>query len=286
MSLQSELDHVSATTGADGTLCLASESSDGLSSRNTGTMPKSVTAERSDSTVAALFASNQQSSRPSGTGNELRTDIEGIDSFQNNAIKVCMLGDAGTGKTSIILRLTKDVFTPNVNVTVGASFFIHTVRTEPTPGQFVNVKFEIWDTAGQERYRAMVHMFYRNSKIAIIVYNEKNDDDTLDPLIIVETWIETIKTNTGDPTIQFVILCNKRDIVPCDFKKLAETAAKYNALYFDCSAKTGYNIKEIFEILATMKAGTYLYDICRKKAGVVSLTDTGNTKPGGWSCYC
>uniref|UniRef100_A0A8C2JGY2 RAB22A, member RAS oncogene family n=2 Tax=Cyprinus carpio TaxID=7962 RepID=A0A8C2JGY2_CYPCA len=61
-------------------------------------------------------------------------------------LKVCLLGDTGVGKSSIVWRFVEDSFDPNINPTIGASFMTKTV-------QYQNElhKFLIWDTAGQER---------------------------------------------------------------------------------------------------------------------------------------
>ncbi|CAB1315562.1 unnamed protein product [Coregonus sp. 'balchen'] len=61
-------------------------------------------------------------------------------------LKVCLLGDTGVGKSSIVWRFVEDNFDPNINPTIGASFMTKTV-------QYQNElhKFLIWDTAGQER---------------------------------------------------------------------------------------------------------------------------------------
>ena len=36
------------------------------------------------------------------------------------------------------------------------------------------VKFEIWDTAGQERFNALIPIYYRNAKAAIVVFDVTN----------------------------------------------------------------------------------------------------------------
>jgi len=34
--------------------------------------------------------------------------------------------------------------------------------------------FQIWDTAGQEKYRAIAKIYYKDAKIAILVYDVTN----------------------------------------------------------------------------------------------------------------
>ncbi|MCL7044611.1 hypothetical protein MKW94_021482, partial [Papaver nudicaule] len=64
--------------------------------------------------------------------------------------KLVLLGDMGTGKTSLVLRFVK------------GQFFDFQVPT---------VKFGIRDTAGQERYHSLAPMYYRGATAAIIVYD-------------------------------------------------------------------------------------------------------------------
>ncbi|XP_030875362.1 ras-related protein Rab-31-like [Leptonychotes weddellii] len=61
-------------------------------------------------------------------------------------LKVCLLGDTGVGKSSIVCRFVQDHFDHNISPTIGASFMTKTVPC----GNELH-KFLIWDTAGQER---------------------------------------------------------------------------------------------------------------------------------------
>uniref|UniRef100_A0AAQ4Q3C6 RAB31, member RAS onco family n=1 Tax=Gasterosteus aculeatus aculeatus TaxID=481459 RepID=A0AAQ4Q3C6_GASAC len=63
-------------------------------------------------------------------------------------LKVCLLGDTGVGKSSIVCRFVQDHFDHNISPTIGASFLTKTV-----PSGHELHKFLIWDTAGQERVR-------------------------------------------------------------------------------------------------------------------------------------
>uniref|UniRef100_A0A4W4EWG6 RAB31, member RAS oncogene family n=1 Tax=Electrophorus electricus TaxID=8005 RepID=A0A4W4EWG6_ELEEL len=60
-------------------------------------------------------------------------------------LKVCLLGDTGVGKSSIVCRFVQDHFDHNISPTIGASFLTKTVPC----GSELH-KFLIWDTAGQE----------------------------------------------------------------------------------------------------------------------------------------
>ncbi|XP_057190673.1 ras-related protein Rab-31 [Triplophysa rosa] len=81
-------------------------------------------------------------------------------------LKVCLLGDTGVGKSSIVCRFVQDHFDHNISPTIGASFLTKTVPC----GNELH-KFLIWDTAGQERFHSLAPMYYRGSAAAVIVYD-------------------------------------------------------------------------------------------------------------------
>lgn len=85
--------------------------------------------------------------------------------------KLVLLGESAVGKSSLVLRFVKNVFSPTQESTIGAAFLTQTVQLEP---EHVTVKFEIWDTAGQERYHSLAPMYYRGAHGAVIVYDVTN----------------------------------------------------------------------------------------------------------------
>nr|XP_051697586.1 ras-related protein Rab-22A isoform X2 [Oryctolagus cuniculus] len=118
-------------------------------------------------------------------------------------LKVCLLGDTGVGKSSIVWRFVEDSFDPNINPTIGASFMTKTV-------QYQNElhKFLIWDTAGQERFRALAPMYYRGSAAAIIVY-DITKEETFSTL---KNWVKELRQH-GPPNIVVAIAGNKCDLI-------------------------------------------------------------------------
>ncbi|GCC19810.1 hypothetical protein chiPu_0018547 [Chiloscyllium punctatum] len=95
-------------------------------------------------------------------------------------LKVCLLGDTGVGKSSIVWRFVEDSFDPNINPTIGASFMTKTVQYQSELHKFL-----IWDTAGQERGGSV---WTSVSKVTMEVL-EKDAKDYADSIhaIFVET---------------------------------------------------------------------------------------------------
>ncbi|CAN9511886.1 unnamed protein product [Ophioblennius macclurei] len=154
-------------------------------------------------------------------------------------LKVCLLGDTGVGKSSIVWRFVEDSFDPNINPTIGASFMTKTV-------QYQNElhKFLIWDTAGQERFRALAPMYYRGSAAAIIVYDITKEDS----FQTLKNWVKELRQH-GPPNIVVAIAGNKCDL--SDAREVPEKDAKdyadsIHAIFVETSAKNAININEVF----------------------------------------
>lgn len=86
-------------------------------------------------------------------------------------VKVCLLGDSGVGKTSIVLRFVTNTFRENPGSTIGASFMTKTLVVGENENDKKTFRFQIWDTAGQEKYRALAPMYFRGAAAAIVVYD-------------------------------------------------------------------------------------------------------------------
>lgn len=57
--------------------------------------------------------------------------------------KVVIIGDAGVGKTSMLLRFADDIFNQNPLSTIGVDFKIKTLKVDQK-----YIKMQVWDTAG------------------------------------------------------------------------------------------------------------------------------------------
>ena len=83
-------------------------------------------------------------------------------------IKVVLVGESGTGKTSIIQQYAYKIFDPNCATSISSQYVSQVINF---PDLNKSIKLEIWDTAGQERYRSIAKLFYKDAKIIIFVYD-------------------------------------------------------------------------------------------------------------------
>lgn len=162
--------------------------------------------------------------------------------------KVVLVGTTHTGKTSIVQRYVNGQFMINSVSSMQAAFFQKsmTINSKEQP-------LEIWDTAGQERFRSLTPMYYRDARVAIVVF----DITDANSFSKAKQWINELKTTRGD-TISLILVGNKSDL---DFIRVVQMqeARQYAALldipYYETSAKTGINIEDLF-----MQVGTFIAD--------------------------
>ena len=125
------------------------------------------------------------------------------DNDELDEIKVILVGESGTGKTSLINVAIGEKFDPSSQSTLLSTFV---PKKYERNGK--NYTLNIWDTAGQEKFRAMTKIFTKNSKIVIFVYSINNRES----FEIMKTyWVKSIKESLGDEPI-IGIVGNKSDL--------------------------------------------------------------------------
>ncbi|XP_064393542.1 ras-related protein Rab-22A-like [Halichondria panicea] len=154
-------------------------------------------------------------------------------------VKVCLLGDIGVGKSSLVGRFVHGAFNPNLTTTLGASFMSKSLTVDTN-----TIKFQIWDTAGQERYRSLLPMYYRNAAAAIIVYDITSEAS----FEVLQEWITELN-RLGPPNIVLAIAGNKCDLeekreVP--YTRGEQYAEQCKALFCETSALNATNVEQLF----------------------------------------
>jgi len=160
---------------------------------------------------------------------------------QDLLFKLLMVGDAGVGKSSLLLRFADDMFSGQYISTIGVDFKIKSLEIDGKP-----VTLQIWDTAGQERFRTITSSYYRGAHGIIMVY------DVSDKITFtnVKLWLDEID-RYALKSVTKMLVANKSDLARAvDVQEAKAFADSKGMIYMETSAKTAANVNESFYALS------------------------------------
>ena len=145
-------------------------------------------------------------------------------------IKLILLGETAVGKTSIINRYVQDSFSDSLMSSTSMAY----VQKKITLNR-QKISLNIWDTVGQEKFRSLSKLFFKDTKIVILVYSivDKKSFDNLG------YWLNSVKETIGNDFILGVV-GNKCDLFleqKVDEELGAEFAKKNGGIFEQISAK-------------------------------------------------
>ena len=157
----------------------------------------------------------------------------------NYLFRICLLGDAGVGKTSILSRFCDNTFKENYNNTIGVDFRLITLKQDN-----IISKLHIWDTAGQERFRSLASNYINNAHGFIFIY----DITDLDSFNHVINWVDMALGKNPKTVVNFLV-GNKSD--NDEERKVSKEEAKNlakekNLFFLETSARNNDNIQKLF----------------------------------------
>lgn len=158
-------------------------------------------------------------------------------------IKLCLLGDAGVGKSCLVHRFVSDSFNASSPPTIGAAFMTKMMIVGDQA-----FKFNIWDTAGQERFKSLAPLYYRDAAAAILVYDITSDSS----FHALKNWIRELQ-RYGPSDILIAIAgnkCDKTDQREVLEEVAEEFASSVEAIFVETSARTNKNVHWLFEELS------------------------------------
>lgn len=186
-------------------------------------------------------------------------------------VKLLILGDSGTGKSSLLLRYTDEEFHNTYITTIGIDFKVKTVTINGK-----KVRIQVWDTAGQERFRTITQAYYRGCNGVLVVY-DCTDKDSFDH---VTHWIKDLNNHTND-NVSKILVGNKSDLVDErvikfeDGKVLAES---YNINFFETSAKTGNGVHDTFNSIISNIVHIYEINNLSNKTDIINDDNNKSSK--------
>ncbi|MFW9902088.1 MAG: Rab family GTPase [Candidatus Thorarchaeota archaeon] len=160
--------------------------------------------------------------------------------------KIVVVGDGAVGKTSLIKKFTKGTFEKDYVKTIGAQFSKYNKEFNEDL-----VRLLFWDIAGQDDFNFLHHLFYKETKAAIIVYSLEENELGQNSFTHIKNWHEVLDKNCGP--IPVVLFANKVDLVDensLDTTEIQQLVNERNFLnYFFTSAKTGQRVVEAFNAI-------------------------------------
>eukprot|EP01051_Picozoa_sp_SAG22_P004702 SAG22_NODE_259_length_13477_cov_10.020407_12_plen_223_part_00 len=174
------------------------------------------------------------------------------DAFDEFLFKVIVVGEVGTGKTSLVRQFISQTFSNNYKSTIGVDFALKVIRWDDR----TQVRLQLWDIAGQERFGSMTRVYYKDAVGVIIVYDVTRKP-TFEALRKWKNDIDNKVSLEGDRPIPCVILANKTDLLlqsePSGHNTAAELSrfcAEYGFKgWYHTSAKTGKNVDKGLQFL-------------------------------------
>ncbi|XP_040198429.1 ras and EF-hand domain-containing protein-like isoform X2 [Rana temporaria] len=155
--------------------------------------------------------------------------------------RLVLAGDAGSGKSSFLLRLCLNEFRGDIPTTLGVDFQMKKLLVD---GQYTML--QIWDTAGQERFRSIAKSYFRKAHGVLLMYDVTSEMSFLN----VRQWIDEIK-NSCDKSIPMMLIGNKTDLrIEGNESRVIHTsmgeklAMAYGSLFCETSARDGTNVVE------------------------------------------
>lgn len=155
------------------------------------------------------------------------------------SLKVLVLGEAGVGKSSLMLRFTEEKFTPDILPTVGIDF-----RVKVVEHRGYSVKLAIWDTAGQERFRNITAAYYRGAQAVVLVYDITNRR-TFEK---IGGWLQEEERHNGNKTVKLLVgnksdRASRRKVTVQEGKDWAD---RFNMIFVETSAKDACCVEQAF----------------------------------------
>jgi small GTP-binding protein len=165
--------------------------------------------------------------------------------------KICMVGDFGVGKTSLIRRFIDQQFSDHYLSTIGVKISRKLLPLSSLEGSARSIQLMIWDVEGKTQFQPIAPSYLEGAAAAIIVA-DVNRKETIAHLNEHIALINAVNKNSA----ALMIALNKIDTLThttaiADDKQFHEVNSMPN-LVSTCftSAKTGESVGEMFAAIA------------------------------------
>lgn len=163
--------------------------------------------------------------------------------------KVCLVGDAAVGKTSLVRRFVLDTFDDAYQATLGAKIMGKEIIVSGN-GEEVALNLQVWDVIGETSILDSVADTYFHNAHGIVAVCDLTRYSTFERLPI---WLNAVQRVAGE--VPKALAVNKVDLrgevmVLYDQYRVAQFADEVGARWYLTSAKTGDRVEPMFAQLA------------------------------------
>lgn len=152
--------------------------------------------------------------------------------------KVIIVGNANTGKTSLLNQYVYSKFRVDVPTTIGVEFSHKELGNE--------TKLVLWDTAGQERFQSTQGYLYRGAHAIMFVY----DMTSRESFLALESWWRQYRSFGHMGKSVAILVGNKSDQPRQVSSEEARAWAVNKSIYYiETSAKANKQVTEAFAML-------------------------------------
>ena len=167
--------------------------------------------------------------------------------MSRTAFKICIFGDGGVGKTTLINRYVTGVFTDDTIMTIGVGFHVKKVEIK---GKVITL--QIWDFAGEDRFRFLLPAYIKGAVGGIFMF----DITRYASLKNLKAWSEVIDecTNYDEHPLPILLVGGKQDLeekraIKQEYGRDISDSSELFIDYIECSSLTGHNVEHIFHSL-------------------------------------
>ncbi|MGQ0797019.1 MAG: Rab family GTPase [Methanobacteriota archaeon] len=163
-------------------------------------------------------------------------------------VKICLVGEEGVGKTSLIHRFVSGAFDESYIRTLGAVVSKKSVALGTFEGRPVHVDMMILDIMGKRTFLQLFKDAYFNGAKGILAVFDTTRKASVKDLT---AWIDGVRDSVGP--IPVYVLGNKIDLngrKETNDDDVRTVLGAYEAPVLYTSAKTGVNVEEAFQGLA------------------------------------